>query len=317
MEWLNYHHLYYFWVISQEGSLSKAAVRLRLTHSTLSAQLKALEDFLDGELFDRRGRRLILTPFGHLIAEYAADIFRLGGELVEVARGRTLARRVRLRIGVVGTLPRTIVSRLIEPVLTAREGAAVTVRHAPLDELVALLESNRLHLILSDSPPREGTLRRLHTHPLGACEILLYGNQRLIRLYRKGFPTSLKGAPLVLPSAGTGLRLGMEKWLADRGIHYDVAAESDDAELLRAFGASGQGIFPIRSALRYEVEKIYDVREIGAMRGLEERYYAITIERKITNPLLACLITEGRTRLTGKSDKEKRKSSPRRKATGI
>jgi LysR family transcriptional activator of nhaA len=303
MEWLNYHHLFYFWVISQEGNLSRAAVRLSLTHSTLSAQLRALEVFLGGQLFDRRGRKLVLTPFGAQVAEYANDIFRLGSEMVDVARGRAAGRRKRFRLGIVGTLPRTIVYRLIEPVLDATKGVAVTVRQAPLDDLLALLTSNRLQLVLSDSPARGGALSRIHTHSLGRTDILLYGDAKLAARYREGFPASLEGAPLIMPSAGTGLRLAMEKWFADRGIAVDVAAELDDAGLLRVFGAFGQGLFPIRSALRSEVEETYNVHEVGAMSGLEEHYYAISLERKITDPFLAQIMSQGRIRLRQVSGK--------------
>jgi hypothetical protein len=120
MEWLNYHHLFYFSVIVQEGGLAKAAARLRLSHSTLSTQLRALEEFLGCELFERCGRRLVLTPMGAEVAEYADEIFRMGAELVDVARGLKDGRCSALRVGVVDALPKTFIYRLLEPAMQAQ-----------------------------------------------------------------------------------------------------------------------------------------------------------------------------------------------------
>src|SRR5262249_50550071 len=127
LEWLNYHHLYYFWLIAQEGGLARAADRIGLTHSTLSAQLKSLEAFLGGKLFERRARRLVLTPFGAEVASYATDIFRLGTELVDVVRGRAPGRQTSLHVGVVGSLPKSVTYRLLEPALADEGGALVRV----------------------------------------------------------------------------------------------------------------------------------------------------------------------------------------------
>lgn len=297
MEWLNYHHLFYFHVIVQEGGVAKAASRLRLTHSTLSAQLKALEQFLGQPLFDRRGRRLVLTPFGIEVEQYAADIFRVGGELVEVARGRAASRRTQLRVGAVGSLPKTIIYRLLEPAMDAAPDASVSVRHAPLDELLIHLAANRVQIVLSDSPPPSGAPVRVHTHALGSSEIMLYATAAGARRYRRGFPGSLSDAPILFPSPGTGLRASMDHWLADRGVRAKVAGEIDDAGLLRVFGALGRGIFPIRAVLREEVEETHAVRLVGAMAGVTERYYAIIQQRRSRNPLVSEIIEGGRRKL--------------------
>lgn len=298
MEWLNYHHLFYFHAIVQEGGLARAANRLRLTHSTLSAQLRTLEEFFGQPLFDRKGRRLSLTPFNAEVAQYAVDIFKLGSELVEVARGRSASRRPVLRIGVVGTLPRTIVYRLVEPALNAGQHVALSIRQAPLATLLLELAANRLQLVLADAPPAEGQSVRVHTHALGTSKLLLYARPSLAKKYRRRFPASLSDAPLLLPSAGTGLRAAMERWLTDHELRVQVVGEIDDAGMLRVFGAFGWGIFPIRAVLRQEVEETHAVELVGAMEGVVERYYAITLDRRVENPLLAAIIEGGRRRLT-------------------
>jgi LysR family transcriptional activator of nhaA len=297
MEWLNYHHLYYFHAIVQEGGLAKAAARLRLTHSTLSAQLKALEQFLDQPLFDRKGRRLVLTPFGADVDQYAADIFRLGGELVEVARGRTTSRRTQLRIGAVGSLPKTIIYRLVEPAMDAGQGVSISIRQAPLDELLLHLAANRVQIVLSDAPPQSGFSVRVHSHALGSADILLYATPQLAKRYRRSFPASLADAPMLLPAAGTGLRASMDRWLAEKGIRPQIAGEIDDAGLLRVFGALGRGIFPIRSVLREEVEETHAVQLVGEMDGVAERYYANIPQRRSGNALVTAIIEGGRRKL--------------------
>lgn len=296
MEWLNYHHLFYFWVIVQERGLARAAHRLHLTHSTMSTQLRSLEEFLGGALFERRGRRLVLTPFGADVAEYASEIFRLGGELVDVARGRTEGRRSVLRVGVVGSLPKTLVHRLLEPALAALGGGTLHVRQDTSRRLVNGLGTGRLDIVLSDEIPDASTVR-IHAHVLGETEILLYGARKLALRLRRGFPGSLQGAPFVLPSVGTNLRRRLDRWLVDRELNVQVEAEVDDAGMLRVLGGGGLGLFPVRAALRAEVEDVNDVVLAGRCAGLRERYYALTTERRVKHPAVAALIESARERL--------------------
>ncbi|MEZ4315262.1 MAG: LysR family transcriptional regulator, partial [Polyangiaceae bacterium] len=245
VESLNYQHLYYFWVITREGGVARAARHLRLTHSTLSAQLRLLERFLGGELFERGGRRLVPTPLGLEVAAYAQDIFRMGNELVEVARGTSQGARSAFKVGVVGSLPKTIVYRLIEPALHAGEQVApVQVRQDTEARLTEELAAGRLHVILSDTPP-QATSFRLHAHLLGQSDTLLFGTAKLARKYGKAFPTSLDGAPVVLPAGGS-LRRALDRWFADRSLRVIVAGEVDDSGMLRVLGGHGVGLFPVR-----------------------------------------------------------------------
>lgn len=298
MEWLNYHHLFYFSVIAQEGGLAKAAVRLRLSHSTLSTQLRALEAFLGAELFERRGRRLVLTPLGAEIAEYASEIFRMGAELVDVARGRAQGRPAPLRVGVVNALPKTLTYRLLEPAMRVESAAPTHVREDELERLIEELASHRLHLVLSDAPPPHGLAVRVHAHLLGETDVLLYGTQDLAARYREGFPQSLEGAPVLLPGPAASLRRGLERWFTDRGIRTRIEGELDDAGLLRVFGGAGRGLFPVRAALRTEVEEALSAVFVGRLDGLRERYYALSAERKVRHPGVVALIEHARSRLS-------------------
>jgi len=297
MEWLNYHHLYYFWVIAREGSLTKAAARLRLTHSTLSVQLRSLEEFLGGPLFERRARSLVPTPLGVAVAEYADDIFRTGAELVDMARGRTSPRRAVLRVGVVGAIPRTVVVRLLEPALAVEGFGPIFVREDRLDRLLEELAAGRIHLVLSDLPPPEGASHRVYGHLLGESDVLFYGAPPLARRHRRGFPASMNGAPVYLPSPGTSLRRLLERWFTEHDLRPRVEGEFDDAGTMRAFGLRGGGLFPVRAALKAEVEDTHAVERVGRAEGIRERYYAISVERRVRHPAMAALIDRARAEL--------------------
>jgi LysR family transcriptional activator of nhaA len=294
VEWLNYHHLYYFWVIAQEGSITRAATRLRLTHSTLSAQVRMLEDFLGGELFDRKGKRLVLTQFGSEIADYASDLFRIGSEIVDLARGRDTSRRTIIRAGVVETIPKTVVYRLFEPALPRAMNASIQLRQDHFDALLGMLAANRLHLIVSDNLPPGGLSYNAHTHLLGETDILIYAAPALASRYAKDFPRSLDGAPFILPGAGTPLRREIDRWFVDQGLSVQIAVECNDSGHMRVFGGFGHGLFPVRSALKFEVEQVHDAVMVGKMDGVRERYYAVSLERRVRHPVVGAVIDSAR-----------------------
>lgn len=294
VEWLNYHHLYYFWVIANEGGVAPAARRLRLTHSTLSAQLRTLEASFGAPLFERRGKRLILTPFGVDAVSYAADIFRLGRELGDVARGRVHPGRDALRVGAVANLPKTLLYRLLEPALVRDVQGAVHVRQASASALVEELVAGRIHLVLTDEVPPPVPGVTIHSHPLGETEILLYATRDLAARHRARFPASLRAAPMVLPPPSSSLRRRLDAWFAERDIVPSLRAEIEDAGLLRVFGGAGRGIFPVRAALRTEVESLHDVEMVGRCAGVRERYFVLSLERRIRHDAVAAVVDRAR-----------------------
>ncbi|HRG96003.1 MAG TPA: LysR family transcriptional regulator [Polyangiaceae bacterium] len=311
MDWLNYHHLFYFWRIAREGGLSRAADRLHLTHSTVSAQLRTLEDFFGEPLFERRGRRLVLTPLGEEVASYADDIFRLGGELVDVARGRSVEKKTPLRVGVVSSMPKSVAYRLMEPAMGTPGYGSVVARQDHLERLLDELASSRLHLVLSDAAPPESGARRVYAHLLGESGLLLYGTKALAKRHRPAFPTSLHGAPLLLPTGHASLRRLIDRWLADRELRPHVTGEFDDAGLMRVAAANGLGLLPVRKALSAEVEDAFALELVGPLEGLVERYYVVSSERRVRHPAVAALIERARADLAAASSVAPR---PRRRA---
>lgn len=317
MDWLNYHHLYYFWITAREGGLTKGAAKLHLTHSTLSTQLHALEEFLGGELFQRQGRVLVLTPFGVEIARYADDIFKAGSELVEMARGRTTKLRSVLQVGIVPAIPKTLAYRLLQPALSVSELGPVIVRQDSYERLLDDLALSRLHLVLSDQPPPEGLPSKAFGHLLGETEIVIYGTRQLATRFRRRFPRSLADAPMLLPAQGTSLRRLLERWLTEKDVHVQVRGEFDDAGMMRAFGANGHGLFPVRAALAAEVEDAHGAVPVGVIEGVRERYYAVSTERRARHPVLVALLQSARQRLLAIEPHQRRsarRSERRRKS---
>jgi LysR family transcriptional activator of nhaA len=294
MDWLNYHHLFYFSMIAREGGLAPAARKLRLTHSTLSAQLRALERHFGAALFERRGRRLVLTPFGVDAASYAEDIFRLGRELNDVARGRVSPGREVLRVGVVAGLPKTLVHHLLSPALDRLDGGAVhVIQQAPV-MLIEALVSGRLHLAISDEVPAAAVSSKVHAYALGETDVLLYATAGVAATLSGKFPVSLDKAIFVLPPVTVALRRSLDDWFSSRSLGITVRAEIEDAGLLRVFGSAGRGIFPVRAALKAEVEDLHDVEKLGACTGVRERYFLLSTERRIKHPGVSALVEGAR-----------------------
>ena len=298
MDGPNLRHLQHFAVIAREGSLVKAAAALGLTHSSLSIQMKALERSLAARLFERSGRRLVLTALGCEIAWYADELLRLGHDIRDVARGLARPHRTPLRVGIVGAIPNALAFRLLEPALSVEGFGAIVARQDSHERLLEELAVGRLHLVIANVPPPQGGSLRLFGHLLGRSGISLYGVAKLARRHGgDAFPASLAGAPMLMPARGSSLRVALERWLAEHGLDVSVEGEFDDAGLLRVFGLRGRGIFPVREALEAESQDLSGVVCLGQPKGLEERYYAISVERRVHHPAVTALVDAARERL--------------------
>ena len=292
-DWLNYHHLLYFWVTAREGSVTRAARRLRLAPSTVSAQLRTLEDQLGQPLFDRSGRRMVLTDRGRVVLQYADEIFALGRDLFEAVRERpTALAPMRLRVGVASILPRMLAWRLLAPALHL-DGLPVHLvcRSDRPEALVADLALHHLDLVLADAPV--GLARDVHASSrlLGACGVSMMGPPALVAQVRAGFPGSLAGAPLLLPGADTTLRRSLERWFEARNLTPKVVAELDDSALLKAFAREGAGLIPVPDLVVPDVAATYGLEAVGALAGVEERVYAIALPTRLAHPVVAALLS--------------------------
>jgi LysR family transcriptional activator of nhaA len=291
---VNYKHLHYFCVVAREGGVSRASERLRLAPQTISGQLSLLQEYFGTDLFTRVGRNRELTETGRLVLNYANEIFSLGRELEEMMHHLPDRLPEHFRVGVVDVLPKSIAHRILEPALQIPEAVHMICREASLDTLLAELTMRRLDLILADRPIPPTVSMRGFSHELGECEVSFFASKNLEKKLKGAFPQCMDGAPLLLPGRGTQLRSAIDQWLDKHRIHPRMIAEFDDSALLSAFGQKGVGIFIAPSAVEAEVEWLYQATAIGRISEVKERFYAISVERKIKHPLVSAVVKAAR-----------------------
>lgn len=291
MEWLNYHHLLYFWLVVREGGVARAADKLKLSHPTVSTQVKQLERALGEKLLEKKGRRLVPTEVGQIAYRYADEIFGLGRELLDTVKGRPGVGPLRLVVGVAQAMPKLIVRRLLAPAL-ALKGLPpvhlVCLEDRP-EKLLAELAAMHLDLVLSDASVPPNSHVRAFNHVLGECGVTICGTKELAARYRRNFPRSLDGAPLLLPTAGSNLRRALEQYFEQHGLHPQLAGEFEDSALLKVFGQEGIGLFPVPSAIEDDVRRQHEVEIVGRLPEVRERFYAISVERRLKNPAVLAI----------------------------
>jgi LysR family transcriptional activator of nhaA len=294
VEWLNYHHLLYFWTVAREGSITRATRVLRLAQPTISTQIRRLEQQIGAPLFERRGRSLVLTDVGRTVYGYADEIFSIGRELLDVLRGGPAGRVPRFAVGVTDGVPKLVARRLLEPVFALEGPVQLVCREGPIPRLLAELALHALDLVIADEPipPQVGV--RGFSHLLGECGIAIFGTARLVTRYRRGFPRSLDGAPMLVPTPESVLRRGLEQWFASCDIRPHVVAEFDDSALIKVFGQTGRGLFAGPDAIEQEICRQYGVRRLGRIGEVRERFYAISAERRLKHPCVVALTETAR-----------------------
>ncbi len=299
MEWLNYHHLLYFWVVAKEGTISAACKELNLAQPTISAQLRILEESLGEKLFTRVGRNLALTETGRVVYRYADEIFSLGRDLVDALKGRPTDRPLRLTVGVADVLPKLVAYRLLEPAFQLPEPVQLICHEGSPAELLTRLATYELDLVLSDSPIGPEVKVRAFNHLLGECGVSIFGTKDLATKYRRRFPGSLDGAPFIIPTANTALRRALEHWFDAQDIRPSVFGEFEDSALLKVFGQAGVGLFAAPAVIEKEVQRQYNVQVVGRLESVRERFYAISVEKKVKHPAVLAIADEARQKLFG------------------
>ena len=294
MEWLNYHHLLYFWVTAREGSIAKASEVLNLTPQTISSQISALEESLGEKLFEKSGRGLALTEIGQVALRYADEIFALGRELRDTLRGRPTSKRPRLVVGIADVVPKLVAFRLIEPAFRLPQQTEIFCEEDDSQALLAALAAHQLDLVITDAPVPAGAGVKAYSHLLGDSAIALFGSAPLARRYRRGFPQPLDGAPFLLPAHGTELRRMLEQFFEANDIRPQIVAEFADSALMMICAQAGLGLFPGPAVIARSVEQQYDVARAGTLADVRERFYVISPERKIRHPAVAAITERGR-----------------------
>ena len=289
MEWLNYHHLLYFWTVAREGTIARAAEELSLAQPTISGQIRVLEDQLGEKLFQRSGRNLVLTEIGRVVYRYADDIFGLGRELMDTLKDRPTGRPLRFQVGVADEVTKIIAYRLLEPALRLPQPVHIVCRDGAPERLLMDLAIHSLDLVIADTPISPTIKVKAFSHPLGESPVTVFGTPKLAAARRKGFPASLDGAPFLVPTVGKTLRRTLDHYFEQQGIRPRFVAELDDSALLTTFGQAGAGLFVAPTVLEKEVMRQHGVAIVGRLDAVRERFFAISVERRLKHPAVVAI----------------------------
>jgi LysR family transcriptional activator of nhaA len=290
---LNHHHLFHFWTVVKEGGVTRASEKLNVSQPTISGQLRELEEALGEKLLKRSGRTVALTDIGRTVYRYADEILSLDRELVEAVKGRP-TRAGRLSVGVAMVVPKLVAYQILEPAMRLPEPIQLDCVHARPERLLAELAIFGLDVVLTDAPAPPAVKVRAYSHLLGECSVSVFGTERLAAAHRRGFPGSIDGAPFLLPSEDSALRLSLEEWFHKEGVRPRVVGTFEDSALLDAFGQAGAGLFAMPAAVESEVRRQYGVRVVGRLSTVRQRFYAITVERKLRNPAVIAISERAR-----------------------
>jgi len=297
MTWLNYHHLLYFWTVVSEGSVSKAAEKLRLSQPTVSAQVRMLEDTLGQKLFVKKGRTQLLTDVGRTAYRYADEIFGLGRELLETIEGRTPGRAIQLTVGVANAVPKLVVARLLKPAIDLPEPVRLVCREDNVEQLITQLGTYLLDVVIANAPAPAYLPIKVFNHLLGESDIALFAPAPLASRLKRRFPKSLQGAPMLLPTTNSPLRRGLEEWFDAQDVRPRIVGEFEDSALMKVFGHAAACAFPAPSAIAADVSKFYGVRMVGRVEAVRERYYVISAERRLKHPGILAMTSAARDEL--------------------
>jgi LysR family transcriptional activator of nhaA len=279
--WINYHHLLYFKVIAEEGSVSKAALRLRLGQPTLSAQLKLFEETLGVRLFDRQHKKLILTEQGKVALDYARQIFGLGNEMYEALHDHLVPTRTHLQIGALDSIPKNIILQLTQAAYKAGQCQVSLIEGKP-DEILRELTAHKIDLMVTNFIPTASEARGLLHRSLSREAVGIYGSPKF-KLLRKKFPQSMDGQAIVMPTYDSKLRYDLEHWSKTNGITFDIIAETQDVSLTKLMAAEGMALIPAASHTVIRQVQAGELIEIGSLPDVTEELFLVTAQRKRAN----------------------------------
>jgi len=297
MEFLNYHHLRYFWTVAKEGGLTKAAAKLHVSQPTISAQVQALEAVLGEKLFRRAGRNLALTDAGQQVLSYAEEIFSLGQDLLNAVKQRPTSRPLRLNLGVADALPKLVTYHIIKPIFHLAQPVQVSCWETSVSDMLVELAAYRLDLVLSDEPASSGVISNVFNHFLGESGVTFCAMPSLASKLRRGFPKSLDGAPALLPMSNTGLRRSLEKWFHMVGVRPRLIGEFYDPAFVNVLALNGLGFMSVPTIVVNELVGRFGFSKIGRTEDCQQQFYAITPERKLTHPAVTAITSDARSRL--------------------
>lgn len=285
--WINYHHLFYFKTIAEEGTVSKAAEKLRIGQPTLSAQLKQFENTLGVQLFERKHKKITLTEQGKVALDYSKNIFRMGSEMYEVIHDRLKPLKPSLHLGSLDSVPKQIVLELVKQAFRISP-CQITLSEGKSDELLRELSSHRVDLMVTNFLPSGTDGRGLYPRSISKKNVAFYGAPKFKAL-RKGFPSSISGEPVILPTYDSKLRQDLDHWAKSHKVELNIVIESQDVSVKKLMAINEMGLVATASHTVTGQVLRGELTEIGKLQGVYEELYLITAQRKIENTIAAKL----------------------------
>ena len=298
MEFLNFHHLRYFWTVARKGGVRRAAEELRVSQPSISAQLKLLEDAFGEKLFRRNGRNLVLTEAGHVVLSYADEIFSAGRELMSAINQRSGSRALTLTVGITDAVSKLLAFEILKPAFNFAQPTRVVCREAEIGRLVQQLQAHKLDLVLADEPASSSLKAKVFNHRLGRSGITFCAVPALAAKLRRNFPRSLHGAPALLPSENMGMRIALDTWFDKQDVQPQIVGEFEDATFMMvgaSYGALGFTVTP--TAVSRDALKHYGLKVIAEVEECGNDFYAITAERRVKHPVAAAITEHAFTQL--------------------
>ncbi|MVA79127.1 LysR family transcriptional regulator [Agrobacterium vitis] len=289
---LNFNHLRYFWAVAHESSLTRAAQHMNLSQSALSVQIQKLEHQMGHALFERVGKKLVLTEAGQIALDYADTVFKAGDELMSTLNGRPTSSRQVLRVGALTTLSRNFQLEFLRP-LVGRSDVELIVRSGNMRDLLAQLEAHAVDVVLANSAAPRDARSMLRNHLLNEQPVSLVGRPRPAG-QNFTFPNDLRTEPLLLPSLDSDIRVAFDRILEMAGIRPIILAEVDDMAMLRLLAREREGLTLVPPIVVRDELDAGVLIEHCRIPEVIESFYAIIQKRRFPNTMLAELLASGR-----------------------
>jgi LysR family transcriptional activator of nhaA len=286
--WINYHHLYYFKAVAEDGTVSGAARKLRIGQPTLSAQLKQFEDSLGVPLFERSHKKLTLTEQGKIAFDYAKNIFKMGSEMYEVLHDRLKPLKPSLHIGALDSVPKQIILQLVKNALRISP-CQITLSEGRASDLLSELAAHRMDLVVANFLPVGADAKGLFHKLITKKHVAFYGAPKFKAL-RRGFPKSVSGQPMILPTYDSKLRQDLDQWAKMHAIELNIITESQDISVKKLMATNGLGLIPTATHTVSHQVLNGELIEIGMLKGVSEELFLVSAQRKIANPIAAKLM---------------------------
>lgn len=300
---LNFNHLLYFWTVAREGGVTRASKKLCLSPSTISIQIKALEENLELKLFDRSTKRMTLTEVGEQVYEYATEIFTTSQQMLDSLSGHHVARRLKLSVGLADVIPKLVAFKLIEPALQLEQPIQITCQEDHSGVLLADLAAHKVDIVILDHAAGAESNVKVFNHLLGECGVCIYGtpelNERVLATNPDDPLDALNDAPFLLPTRESVLRRNIDDWFAAQDIHPQVIGEFEDSALMKTFGQRSVGLMPGPSVIAPEIRAQYGMHVLTTVEGCTERYYAVSTNQRLQHPGVRVLADSARAKVFG------------------